>query len=145
MKISRPFKLILYATLIVLYAAGALNWALHMWFPVDHGFGPEPTVTEIFSLRVHGLVGMWFLIVFGYLFHSHVFPALQGGRKLKTGYTLLLFVAVLSITTPGLFYLSVDSYRAIAAWIHTYAGLIAAVPFFVHLLLKTEPLRRRKR
>ena len=145
MKIPRPFKLILYATLFVLYAAGLVNWALHMWFPVDHGFGPEPSVAEISSLRVHALAGMWFLMVFGYLFHSHVFPALQGKRKLKTGYTLLFFIVVLSITTPALFYLSADSYREIAAWIHTYAGLLAAVPFFVHLLIKAEPLRRRKR
>jgi hypothetical protein len=141
MKFSRPFKVFLYAILLGLYFSGVAVWALDLWGKVDHGFGPEPAVSQIWFLRGHSVTGLIFFVLFGYLLHSHMRPGWKSRRKVKSGLLMVSPVVFLMLTVPGLFYLTDDGQKHIVAIIHTYVGLIVFLPFFLHLWTKV-PQRR---
>lgn len=136
MKIHQPFKNILYLTLFGLYTTGLVVWILQTWFKVDNGFGPEAPASTIWYLRLHAWIGLWFLMVFGYLYGAHIQPGLMGRRKRKSGWILLALFGILFVTVPGLYYITNDDFKNKVALIHTVLGLVLFAPFFVHLLLK---------
>lgn len=134
MKLSRRFKLILFATLLTLYTSGVLTWVMTHWFQQNSGFGPEPSPLRTFWLQMHAIVGLWFLPLFGYLFHSHIRPAWRRRRKLKSGTALTAVLIFLCATIPGLYYMSDEAAKNWVALSHTYVGLLALVFFLKHYL-----------
>jgi hypothetical protein len=138
MKFSKTFKLIFFTTVIGLYLTGLIVWILDRWGKVDHGFGPEPTAAQIWLLKSHSIVGLIFFVIFGYLIHSHIRPALWVERKIKSGFSILGPTVLLMLTVPGLFYLTDDNQKHMVALIHTYVGLAILLPFLVHLLTRVK-------
>ena len=139
MKIRKRFKYSLYLSLISLYATGVLVWILNTWFHADKGLGPEPSPLALPSLHIHSILGLWFLMVFGYLFHSHILPGLRRQQKLKSGWTILSVCLILILTVPGLFYFTDESFKSVTSLIHIYVGLASILIFAVHL--RTRLLR----
>lgn len=135
MKFSRQMKFVLFTSLSTLYFSGVLVWALGHWFLTDNGFGPEPSAMRTFWLQIHSVIGLWFLALFGYLFHSHVRPAWRRRRKLKTGASLTAVLIFLCATVPGIFYLTNQIAKSYVAAAHTYVGLFAVVIFLIHYFI----------
>jgi hypothetical protein len=135
-KISSQFKLVLFATCFLVYFSGLGTWILGRWFQVDQGMGPEPLSAHLTLLHSHSVVSLWFLMVFGYLFHSHVLKGWKAKLKLQSGLVLLSPMVFLIVTVPFLFYLSDEAWKNRVAVMHTYVGLLLIVPFFVHLATK---------
>ncbi len=133
MKIRQGFKAFLYVSLLGLYLSGVLVWILNTWFQRDQGLGLEPSVYATPSLHIHSILGLWFLILFGYLFHSHVLPGLRRKKKIKSGWLLLIVCIVLILTVPGLFYLTNETAKSITSLIHIYIGLSSLLIFGIHL------------
>src|SRR5689334_9871281 len=104
MKIPLRQKIILFSTLAALYLTGLLTWILSNWFFVVSSFGAEPTPMRVFWLQLHGVISLWFLAVFGFIFHAHVLPAWKRGRKRWTGSLLSGVLIFLCMTVPGLYY-----------------------------------------
>ena len=136
MKFSKTFKRILFSTLVGLLLTGVVIWVLEFWFQIDHGMGPEPDPSRIWVLRAHAVIGLWFLMVFGAVFQSHILKGLRAKRKLLSGFCLLVPIGILIATVPLLYYVIDDELKNKVAWVHTYLGFAVTVPFFYHWLHK---------
>ena len=137
MKFSQTFKRILFLTLVGLLLTGALVWMLDLWFQVDNGMGPEPLPSRIWILRAHAVIGLWFLMVFGAVFQTHILKGIRARKKLVSGFCLLIPIGILIITVPLLYYVIDDNIKGTVAQIHTYLGFAVTLPFFYHWLHKT--------
>jgi hypothetical protein len=124
------------ATLTAVYFTGVLTWVLANWFLTNSGFGPESSPLRVFWLQMHSISSLWFLALFGYIFHSHVIPSWRRGRKRLSGAILTSVLIFLSLTVPGLFYISNDALKNSVALIHTYVGLSLVLVFLLHYFSK---------
>ena len=141
MKIPKVLKWILYFVLFAVYGTGLIYWILKNWAQKDYGMGPEAWHGSIWFLQSHSILGLGFLILFGYLIHSHIEKGLRTKKKTKSGLFLLSVFVILILTVPFLFYLNDENKKLQIALIHTYLGLFLILPFVVHLktqLRKTE-------
>lgn len=130
MKISAPFKLNLALTFLLLYVSGALYW---LWIARrDQQIEFEPPPLAPLLLHVHAITGLWAMMVFGYLFRSHIQPALKTRKRRPTGSTTLGLFVLLIATVPGLFYLADEGARSLISSVHTYSGLAVIAPVFFH-------------
>jgi len=147
MKIKRLFKLNLAVTFAALYATGFLYW----WLVSRHPRTPDtdPVAAGPFFLRSHAILGLWSLILFGYLYRSHIQPGLKTARRRLSGFTTLAACATLIITVPGLFYIVNEEQKASVAALHTYLGLAFIVPVFTHAFrwraAEKAPIQRREK
>jgi hypothetical protein len=121
MKVDPGLKWIFYLTFSVLYISGVFQFAL----------GP----TQSLALRVHGIVGLWFLYFLGHFFKAHIQPSLRQLRHRKTGITLWASFLILSVSVPFLYYLGNDFWRNFTVALHTYVGFVVVVPLGVHIFL----------
>lgn len=133
MKLDRRFKALLLWTCAALYATGLAAWALASFFKIDQGYGPEPSPWKPWALHAHSVAGLFFLVLFGYLWRAHVEPGLRHKKKKASGLALIAAFAVLFLTVPGLFYLTGESARAWTAAVHTWLGAAVLAPFLFHL------------
>jgi hypothetical protein len=136
MKLGRRFKAVLLWTSALLYISGLAAWALASHFQVDAGYGLEPSPLKPWFLHAHSVAGLFFLVLFGYLWNAHVEPGLKHQRKKRSGLTVLAALLVLFATVPLLFYVTAESARAWTAAVHTWLGAIALAPFLFHLRSK---------
>jgi hypothetical protein len=138
MRLTPGLRRILLSTLALLYASGLMTWMLSKWFLLDGGFGLESSPLRVWWLEIHSIAGLFFLVVFGYLLHSHVRPGWRRRKRRKSGGTLTASILFLIITVPFLFYVSNETLKTQVVWIHTYFGIAAVLPFFVHYFLVTR-------
>ncbi|MDE2142571.1 MAG: hypothetical protein KGJ84_09190 [Elusimicrobia bacterium] len=136
MKLGRRFKSVLLWTSALLYASGLAVWALARWFTTDEGYGPQPSPWKPSVLHAHSVAGLFFLILFGYLWSAHVEPGLKQRKKKKSGVILLACFGILFATVPLLFYAVGETTRSGAAFVHTWLGAILLAPFLLHLRSK---------
>src|ERR1700761_3431171 len=101
MRVDLRLKWLFYLSFSTLYLSGALEWALRFFGITDAG-----SPAQAFVLRVHGVIGIWFLYFFGHFFKAHIWPSLRQIRHRKTGYFLWGSFVALSISVPCLYYLS---------------------------------------
>ena len=132
MKLSRRFKVVLLLTLALMYSSGVLTWALSYWFLSHTEFGDEPSASRTPALQIHSVVSLWFMVVYGYLFHAHIEPSWRKRRRRKSGGLLTGMLAFLIVTVPGLFYLTDERAKHYLAWVHTYVGLTLVLVFVFH-------------
>ncbi len=118
-------KRILYSSTTVLWATGAL------WL-----YLPTPSDPQPFLMKVHGALGMLFLMVFGTLLFEHV-PAgwLQEEHRVS-GVGLLSACLLLIFSGWGLYYIGSDSIRLATHWIHSVAGLALPILIYLHVQMK---------
>ncbi len=145
MKLGRGFKSALLWTSALLYATGAGVWVLAKWFAVDEGYGLQPSPWRPPVLHAHSVLGLLFLVLFGYLWSAHVEPGLRQKKKRRSGLTLLGAFLVLFLTVPVLFYAVGETTRGWTAAVHTWLGAALLAPFLIHLSAKTAPAPHAKR
>lgn len=128
MRVDRALKWTFYISFTLLYLSGALEYAVAI------AVG-SPSPTQSLLLRVHGVVGLWFLYLFGHFFKAHIWPSLRQIRHRKTGITVWVILSILCLSVPFLYYLSNDWQRELTIFIHTYLGLIVLIPLVAHIYL----------
>ena len=137
MKLGPRFKAALLWTSAILYATGIAVWALASpRLQTTGDYGPEPSPLKPRFLHAHSVAGLFFLVLFGYLWHAHVEPGLQRQKKKLSGLTLLAALMILFSTVPLLFYLTGETARAWNAAVHTWLGAALLAPFVFHLRSK---------
>jgi hypothetical protein len=136
MKLGRRFKAVLLWTSGVLYVTGLAAWLLATRFQIDEGYGLEPSPLKPLALHAHSVAGFLFLVLFGYLWHSHIEPGLKHQKKKRSGLTLIAALTVLFLTVPLLFYATGAAPRAWTAAVHTWLGAALLAPFLFHLRSK---------
>ena len=136
MKLNRRFKSVLLWTSAFLYATGIAVWALAKWFSVDDGYGLQPSSWRPTALHTHSVAGLFFLILFGYLWSAHIEPGMKQPKKKRSGVLLLACIGVLFLTVPVLFYAVGETTRSWTAAVHTWLGAVLLAPFLFHMRSK---------
>jgi hypothetical protein len=134
--VSKRIKRILYPALLGLYVSGVAVWVMQTFMQRDHGFGLQAPPQTLDILHIHSIIGLWFLLVFGYLFRAHIETGWRSKMKRRSGVLLTAPFLILFATVPGLFYLVDEKWKSTTSFIHTYLGLILVVPFFIHYFTK---------
>ena len=96
-------------------------------------FGEVHHASEHWWLRLHGAAASGFLMVCGTLLPVHVVPALHWGKNRSTGVLMLAVVALLVVTSYGLYYVVGDSWRSWISAIHWATGLGAIAGLGTHV------------
>lgn len=130
MRVDRRLKWIFYISFSLLYVSGALEYGLRFFHIVEDG-----SPTEAMILHWHGIVGLWFLYLFGHFFKAHIWPSLRQNRHRKSGISLWAALIALSVSVPFLYYLSNEKLRNWTVLFHTYLGLLVVAPLLVHIVL----------
>jgi hypothetical protein len=126
MKFSRELKVFSYLFFLTLYVTGVV--LAFYSNPLE-----RPPQFSIY-LKIHGVVGTFFLVVFGYLLSFHVEPGLRGKHRIRSGKLNLILMGVLIGSIPGLYYINSESWRESFAFVHTYVGILILVPLVVHAI-----------
>lgn len=133
MKLFQPFKAIFLISLALLYVTGLFVYVMSGWFRIDQGMGLEPHPLQLTSLHLHSILGLFFLVCFGYLWATQILPGWRRRQKRRTGGAMTAICILLIVTVPFLFYAMHEDIKTVAVWIHTYMGLLAVVPLIVHM------------
>lgn len=136
MKPSKLTKKLLYSTSLFLLLTG-IAWLISHYFMLKEGeFGPEKHPLEIWSLRLHGLAGVFTLLCIGMLIEHHMLNFFKQKRRLWTGLNLTFLSLWLALSGYMLYYLSEDNWRTVFSLGHWVVGIVAALIFWMHLKFK---------
>lgn len=135
-RLARWQRLTLYTTGALLLLTGAGWLAIH--YSIGAGAGELPHPLEAWALRLHGLLGLAGVFVFGVLAAAHV-P--QGWRlshrrqwqgQRNSGVLLCVFGAMLAFSGYALYYFAPESVRPVLGWAHAFVGAAMAVLISSH-------------
>lgn len=126
----------LYVTGTLLLTTGVLWLAVH--YSVGAGADELPHPVEAWSMRLHGLAAFAGIFLFGVLSAIHIprgwkhtsQPRWAGQRK--TGVTLSVFAAVLTVTGYLLYYFTPETMRPALGWLHASVGVAMGALVFFH-------------
>lgn len=93
-----------------------------------------PNRLEPSLLRVHGIVAVASVFLFGWLTSRHVVEAWRQHHNRSSGIVLLAVVALLVLSGYSLYYLSDDLPRRSIAIMHEALGIVSAILALVHWL-----------
>lgn len=86
-------------------------------------------LTQVWTLRLHGMAAMVGLVFFGSLLSSHIRIAWAVNRNRVLGATVGGVAITLALTGYGLYYLGGERSRSVASWLHLIFGI--GMPFLL--------------
>lgn len=107
---------------------------LHYCFQQVSDFGKMPNRWEPSLIRVHGILAIACVFLFGWLTSRHIVEAWRQRHKRSSGIFLLVAVTLLVLSGYSLYYLSDDAPRHGIAVIHQVIGVASAILALVHWL-----------
>ena len=127
-----------YVVFGVLWASGA-TWLVARYFLRPAGeLADVPGAGESWWIRLHALAGFLALWLLGLLWVVHVLPAWRSGRRRISGIILAALLIVLIGSAYLLYYVGDEDARAMISTVHWLLGLLFALPFLLHLLLRRQ-------
>jgi hypothetical protein len=132
--LSRRRRWLTYSVLGGLWATGAVWLVLRYGLQRPGEFGPAPHPLQPWVLRTHALFAFATLWLGGLLWAIHIAPTWRRGHRRVSG--ILTIASLLLLVGSGylLYYTGDDRWRAGVSAVHWIIGLLALVPFLVHLL-----------
>jgi hypothetical protein len=128
---SRALRRTLHGVCALLWLSGAL-WLLLEWvFPQRNEFGVLPNPWEAPLLRVHGLIAVAAVFLFGWVAAGHVPVRWWQHVNRPSGVWLLGVASVLVVSGYALYYTTAQLHAA-AALVHEGLGLVAIIAALVH-------------
>ncbi len=128
---SRALRSLLLGVCALLWLSGAL-WLLLEWvFPQRNEFGPLPNPWEAPLLRVHGLVAVAAVFLFGWVAAGHIRVRWWQGMNRPSGLWLLGLASVLVLSGYALYYTTARLHAG-AALVHEWLGLVAIIAALAH-------------
>jgi hypothetical protein len=128
---SRTLRRTLLGVCALLWLSGAL-WLLLDWvFPQRNEFGVLPNPWEAPLLRVHGLIAVAAVFLFGWVAAGHVRVRWWQDVNRPSGVWLLGLASVLVVSGYALYYTTAQLHAA-AALVHAGLGLVAIIAALVH-------------
>jgi cytochrome b561 len=133
LRLERWHRRCIYISCLVLVLSGA-TWlvARHFLRPVGQ-FGEAIHPFEPWAMKLHGAGAMVTLFFLGSMLNGHVRRALKAGRNLVSGWSMIVVMALLTVTGYGLYYLAGESDRPQWSLVHWAVGLGLAVLIIVHV------------
>jgi hypothetical protein len=138
MKIKGSVRPLFYTFFSVLYLTGGSFWIFDKFIRITTPLGEDHHPAQAIIFRIHGVVAYLFLILFGYLIHSHIRPGLLNKQKksFKSGWGMIVATSLLIVTSATNLFGPDSSIRDFLVSSHRYLGV--AFPLFLgaHLLAK---------
>ncbi|WP_138380022.1 hypothetical protein [Luteithermobacter gelatinilyticus] len=130
-----------YGVVALLFISGALWLVFHYFVRVEGMFGPVPHPFEPWLMKLHGLLAMLALILFGWYWGMHIQRWWKTGRSRKTGFLMVAVAGVLISTGYLLYYAGDETLRQWAGYIHWGLGLATPLLLFCHVSQKIRQTR----
>jgi hypothetical protein len=144
MKLKGRLKSLFYAFFATLFVSGSTWWFLDKFVRVHTDLGEDHHPWQATIFRIHGFAAYFFIILFGYLIHSHVRPGLLNKQKksFKSGMGMLVAVCLLILTSSTDLFAAEGSVRDFLISSHRYLGL--GFPIFLAFHLGAKRLGRKE-
>ncbi|HUL19566.1 MAG TPA: hypothetical protein VLV29_09910 [Steroidobacteraceae bacterium] len=130
-RMSRALRTTLLGVCALLWLSGALWLLLDLWFPEHNEFGSLPNPWEAPLLRLHGLVAVAAVFLFGWVAAGHIPVRWRQGMNRPSGLWLLGFAGILVLSGYALYYTTAQLHAA-AALVHEWLGLAALIAALAH-------------
>lgn len=141
LRLERWQRLAVYASIALLATSGMLWLAAHFWWRPVTQFGEGISPLEPWSMKLHGAATLVFLFLLGTMLNTHIRRALRGRRNLRSGWVVIGFVALLTFSGYGLYYLAGESARPVWSNLHWIIGLAFVAGFVLHIMLGRRAVR----
>jgi len=128
---SRRTRTSILAVCALLWLSGALWLLAHYAFPAHNEFGALPNPAEAPLMRIHGLVAVLAVFLFGWVGSGHIRARWSAAANRLSGLWLLGFATLLVLTGYALYY-STGGLHAGAALAHQLLGLVAIAAALMH-------------
>ena len=115
-----------------LWFSGMIWMVLHYFFKTANEFGMTRNASEPFTLRIHGMLAMLMLFMFGWIGGTHVAIRWRQWRANVDGLVLLIVAALLAISGYALYYLIDDSQHLAVSLIHQALGALIIAIAIIH-------------
>ncbi len=133
-RLARSLRVLVLGTMTGLWLSGAAWLGLHYLLAAPGEFGPVPHPLEAPVVRLHGIVGLGFLVLIGWIMPAHALRHLGTRQARPSGVALLVVAALLSISGFALFYVVDGGLRQGLAIPHEIVGLAALALVLPHVL-----------
>ena len=108
-RFAKPHKRVLYAVFALLWLSGALWLGFHYFLREVGEFGETAHPSEIWWLRLHGLMGFAILVAAGSALPIHSRRAWHLRKNRSTGFLMQTILLWLSLTGYALYYFASDA------------------------------------
>ena len=122
-----------YATFGVLLASGTAWLVAHFFLRTAGAFGMAIHPLEPWSMKLHGAAAMLALWLVGTLLQLHIRRGLVAGRNLSAGWSMIVLLAVLSLTGYALYYIASEESRPLWSVAHWACGLLLPPLVWLHV------------
>jgi hypothetical protein len=136
-RLSRPRRLLVYATVGGLWLSGALWLVAHYFLMQKGAFGPVPSPQETWWLDTHGAFAFLTLGLLGLLSGVHIPFGWRAAHHRLSGLLLAGALGVLVLTGWLLYYAGGSTTQAVVAKIHWILGLATLGLFLLHRLWRS--------
>jgi len=130
---SRGLRATILAVCALLWLSGALWLPLHFLLPAHNEFGPLPNAWEAPLMRLHGLIAVAAVFLFGWVGAGHVLARWSAAANRASGLWLMGCAIVLVLSGYALYY-TTGAFHQGAAGVHEWLGLVAIVAALAHWL-----------
>ena len=130
---TRAMRATILSVCALLWLSGALWLLLHELFPAHNEFGTLPNAWEAPLMRLHGLIAVAAVFLFGWVGAGHILARWSAAANRLSGLWLMSFAIVLVLSGYALYY-TTGGFHAGAAGVHEWLGLFAIVAALAHWL-----------
>lgn len=139
---SRGLRRTLLSVCALLWLSGVLWLLLHFLFPLHNEFGALPNPWEAPLMRLHGLLAVAAVFLFGWVGAGHIAARWSAITNRVSGLWLLGCASVLVLSGYALYY-STGGLHAGSALLHEVLGVLAIVAALAHWLRIRVRVERR--
>ena len=128
---TRALRTAILAACALLWLSGALWLVLHLAFAQATPFGPVPNRWEPQLMRLHGVLAVGGVFLFGWITADHTLERWGSARNRLSGLTLAAS-AVLLVASGYALYYSVGPAHEVAALTHRWLGVLSILAALSH-------------
>ena len=122
-----------YAVFGILLTSGAAWLVAHFFLRTAGVFGMTIHPLEPWSMKLHGAAAMLALWLVGTLLQLHIRRGLAAGRNLPAGWSMIVLLAVLTLTGYALYYIAGEESRPLWSVAHWACGLLLPPLIWLHV------------
>lgn len=133
--ISAQLRGALYGSFGMLFLSGVVWLYAYFFLSVETEYGSLPSPYEAWSMQVHGAAVPVFLVVFGWLFPSHITRAFKARKNVASGVVLVSSMLFLTLTGYLLYYCGHEATRKLSSVGHSVVGVAVLFVLIGHIVL----------
>jgi hypothetical protein len=128
---SRGLRAAILAIFTLLWLTGVAWLVLHVYFPQQSQLGPLPNAWEPLLMRVHGVLAVGAVFLFGWIMAAHLIERWGAVRNRRSGMVLAACGAILVVSGYALYY-TTGTVHEVASRVHEILGTAAILVALTH-------------